>query len=393
MFLRIENGVSITGGALLTYHDSQEKEVIDEVMRKNDFDSARLKRLMALPDLTRKSNSPLKFIVDKILTISGFKHFDVVEIPETITVENNFDRFGFPKDHPARRPSDTYFVSSDRTLRTHTTSMWLYYLDDPKTREILESRGWIGELCYGKVYRKDEIDARHFPVFHQIDGLYIAKRSVREITLKDFQDILADIVKSVFGPNVEYRFLDDDFPYTYPSTQMEIKWRGEWLEIFGAGLVRDTVMQNFGFDPKKYNGWAFGFGLERLAMIKNGIPDIRVLWSEDPRITTQFKNVDSQYKEVSKYPEIIRDISFIISKSTSLNAFYEIVREAGGELVEEVKKTDEFEHDKKFGADKKSYTFRIVFRSHERTLTNDEVNTIHKNIEGLVRTQLNATIR
>lgn len=405
-FRRIEHGEAPTNGASLEYEDLQEEGIIKNLARETDFDSVRLKRIVALPDLTRKENSPIKFIVDKIVTLQSFQSFDIVQIPETITVTNNFDRFGFPKNHPARTPSDTYFVAGDRVLRTHTTSMWLYYLDDPKTRELLEKRGWIGELCYGKVYRKDEIDSKHFPVFHQIDGLYISKRSVKEITLKDFQDILSEITRGVFGPQVEFRFLDDDFPYTNPSTQMEIKRGNDWLEIFGAGLVRDTVLENFGFDPKVYNGWAFGFGLERLAMIKNGIPDIRLFWSDDPRITKQFRDIDSRFKEVSKYPEIIRDISFVVAKSTPLNAFYEIVREAGlsrqssggaktdGEnLVEEVKKTDEYEDAAKFGADKKSYTFRIVFRSHERTLLNDEINKIHKSIEELVKKELKAEIR
>ena len=392
-FQRIEHGEAPTNGASLEYGDPAEERIIKGLAGKTDFDSLRLKRLLAMPDLTRKANSPLKFIVDAIITLQSFSDFDVVEIPETITVADNFDRFDFPKDHPARRPSDTYFVSNDRVLRTHTTSMWLYYLDDPKTRETLEKRGWIGELCYGKVYRKDEIDSRHFPVFHQIDGLSISKRSVKEITLKDFQDILAEITRGVFGPKVEFRFLDDEFPYTDPSTQMEIRWGDQWLEIFGAGLVKDSVLKNFGFDPTVYNGWAFGFGLERLAMIKNNIPDIRIFWSEDPRIKNQFTSINSQFKEVSKYPEIIRDISFVVSKTTSLNSFYEIVREAGRDLVEEVKMTDQYEDDKKFGADRKSYTFRIVFRSHERTLLNDEINKIHKQIEELVKKELKASIR
>ncbi|MST04157.1 MAG: hypothetical protein EXS49_01135, partial [Candidatus Pacebacteria bacterium] len=119
----------------------------------------------------------------------------------------------------------------------------------------------------------------------------------------------------------------------------------------------------------------------------------RVLWSEDERITKQFKNINSIYEEVSKYPEIIRDISFIVDKNTSLNGFYEIVRHCAGDLAEEVKLIDQFENAKKFGENKKSYTFRVVYRSHERTLTNEEVNVIHKKVEEMTVKDLGAVIR
>ncbi|HEY4475248.1 MAG TPA: hypothetical protein VJB92_00775 [Candidatus Paceibacterota bacterium] len=384
---------SKTGGRQIAYEDPEEKAVLAELEKRGDFEALRLKRLLALPDLTRKANSPIKFLIERILELPDFRDFDVVKTPETVTVENAFDLFNFPADHPGRKPSDTFFIAQNRVLRTHTTSMWLYYLSDPEIRAELEERGWIGELCFGKVYRKDEIDAKHFPVFHQIDGLYICRREEKAITLKTLEDVLASIVKSVFGSKIEFRFLDDNFPFTDPSTQIEIKWSDKWLEIVGAGIVHEKVLKNFNLDPKVWNGWAFGFGLERLAMIKNNIPDIRIFWSEDPRITKQFTSIDSRYKEVSRYPEVVRDISFIVEKTTALNSFYEIVREAGGDLIEEVRLTDQFENAQKFGADKKSYTFRIVYRSHERTLTNEEVNVIHKQIEQLVERELKAQIR
>lgn len=384
---------SPTGGEFLKYEDPEEQKILAELEERNDFDALRLKRLLALPDLTRKANSPIKFIIDKILAIPDFKDFDVVEIPETVTVKNAFDLFNFPADHPGRKPTDTFFITPDRVLRPHTTSMWLYYLSDPKVRETLEKRGWLGELCYGKAYRKDEIDRKHFPVFHQIDGLYITKKAQKEITLKTLQNVLANIVRSIFGPKTEFRFLDDNFPFTNPSTQIEIKWGNDWLEVVGAGIVHTEVLKNFDLDPKVYNGWAFGFGLERLAMMKNNIPDIRIFWSEDSRIAKQFTSIDSKYKEVSKYPSVVRDISFVVSKEISLNRFYEIVRHCAGDLVEEVTLTDQYEDEKKFGKDKKSYTFRIIYRSHERTLTNSEVNTIHGQVEEFVKKELGAAIR
>lgn len=169
-------------------------------------------------------------------------------------------------------------------------------------------------------------------------------------------------------------------------------FNGAWMEVNGAGLVHPQVLKNFGLDPEIYNGWAFGFG-DRLAMIKMGIPDIRILWSDDPRITGQFKDINSKYKEVSKYPEISRDISFVIDKSINLNNYYEIVRDFAENLIEEVKLIDEFESEEKFGKDKKSYTFRITYRSPEKTLTNEEINIIQDKIREKTKQDLNAIIR
>jgi phenylalanyl-tRNA synthetase alpha chain len=386
-------GQAPTGGENLRYTDPAEQKVLEDLGARTDFDALRLKRIIALPDLTRKQNSPVKFIIDRILQLPLFAGFDVTQIPETIRAADAFDLFDFPADHPSRKETDTYFVANDRILRTHTTSMWLYYLSDPKILEKLNTRGWVGELCFGKVYRKDEIDRKHFPVFHQIDGMYLVKRSEKVLGLKDLQDVLVQIVQGVFGSNIEYRFLDDAFPFTDPSTQIEIKFNNDWLEVVGAGIVRKSTLEHLGVDPNLYNGWAFGFGVERLAMQKMEIPDIRVLWSDDERITSQFKNFDSMYKEVSKYPSVIRDISFIVKKEVVPNRFYDIVREIGGDLVEEVQLTDQYENEKKLGAENKSYTFRIVYRSFERTLTNEEVNGVHKKIEDLVKQDLEATIR
>jgi phenylalanyl-tRNA synthetase alpha chain len=174
---------------------------------------------------------------------------------------------------------------------------------------------------------------------------------------------------------------------------MDIKFNDDWLEVVGSGLVHTEVLKKFGLDPEIYNGWAFGFGLERLAMVKMGINDIRVFWSDDERITSQFKDINSKFKEVSKYPETSRDISFIIDKSVNLNNYYEIVRDFAENLIEEVKLLDEYEDDAKFGADKKSYTFRIVYRSPERTLTAEEVNEIQEKIREKTKTDLNAVLR
>jgi len=259
--------------------------------------------------------------------------------------------------------------------------------------EVLEKDGEFGALSTGIVFRKDEIDRKHYPAFHQIDGLYVCRKDKQIIKQRDLELVEEDIVKTLFGKDVKFRFLVDSFPFTDPSVQIEIRFNNDWMEIVGSGLVHQRVLKNFGIDPEVYNGWAFGFGIERLAMIKMGIPDIRILWSSDPRITSQFKDKNSKYKEVSKYPETSRDISFIIDKNINLNNYYEIVRDSAENLIEEVKLVDEFENDKKFGKDKKSYTFRIVYRSPERTLTNEEINKIQEEIREETKKELKAVLR
>ncbi len=376
----------------ITINNQREKDLILELQARNDIDAQRLKKLLALPDLTKKEHSPIKILVDTVMQLPRFADFDVIEFPKIVTVEENFDVLNTPKDHPSRRQTDTYYFTDNDILRTQMTVMWPYYLRHEGIMEKLEKEGQLALMSAGIVFRKDEIDQKHFPAFHQIDFLYICKKDKKVITQKDLEEVQADAVRSIFN-DIEFKFLVDSFPFTDPSIQIEINWNGQWMEITGAGLVHKQVLKNFGLDPEIYNGWAFAFGIERLAMIKMNINDIRIFWSDDPRITNQFTDINSKYKEVSKYPPINRDISFIIPKSVSLNNYYELVRDAAGDLVEEVKLTDEYENDEKFGANKKSYTFHIVYRSLEKTLTDAEVNTIHDKITEKTKEEFGAIIR
>ncbi len=373
--------------------DPKQKELIKQLEARDDVKAERIKRLLKLPDLTKKDNSPIKILVDQILKLPRFNDFDLMDFPKIVTVEQNFDVLNTPPDHPSRRESDTYYLNDTHILRTQTTAMWPFYLRDKDVLKKLEKEGEVALLSTGIVFRKDEIDRKHFPAFHQIDGLLICKKDKKIITLDDLKEVEVEMTKSIFGEGVEYRFLVDSFPFTDPSVQIEIMFNGGWLEIVGSGLVHEQVLKNFGLDPEIYNGWAFGFGIERLAMVKFEIPDIRVFWSNDPRITSQFKDINSKFIEVSKYPETSRDISFIIDKNISLNNYYEIVRDYAENLIEEVKLVDEYEDEQKFGKDKKSYTFRIVYRSHERTLTNDEINKIQEEIREKTKQDLNVIIR
>lgn len=359
---------------------------------KTDFKSLRIKQLLALPDLTRTEGSPLKFLVDAVVKIRRFENFDIVKVPEIVSVRNNFDLLNTPPDHPSRRETDTYYVEKNLVLRTQTTVMWPYYLSEENIKK-LTAEGEIGALCFGKVYRKDEIDRSHYPVFHQIDGLYICRKDKKIIGIPELTKVLVDIVKTIYGAEVEYQISEDTFPFTDPSIQIAIKWRNQWLEVVGAGAVHTRVLKNLGIDPSVYNGWAFGFGLERLAMIKMEIPDIRIFWSTDKRITSQFKDLNSRFQEISKYPMTYRDISFVVDKDTNLNNYYEIIRSCAGDLVEEVSLLDKYENKEKFGKNKISYTFRIVYRSHERTLTNKEIDEIMFKITSNLQNQYQAKIR
>ena len=167
------------------------------------------------------------------------------------------------------------------------------------------------------------------------------------------------------------------------------------MEVNGAGLVHPQVIKNLGLDPEIYNGWAFGFGVDRLAMLKMKIPDIRLLWSKDERVTKQLKNIKNTYQPVSKYPPVVRDISFVVDKKDyNPNRYYELIREVtGDDMVEEAKLLDSYEDAKKFGLDKVSYTYRIVYRSNNRTLTNDEVTKIHEELQHQTSEQFNAELR
>jgi len=373
--------------------DTFVEKLSTEIKKKDDINSLRIKKLLNYPDLSRMSNSPIKIILDRILAISRFKDFDIIEIPEIISVENNFDILNTASDHPSRKKTDTYYLNEDYVLRTHTTAMWSFYLKHSRAIENINKGEDLKCLSYGKVYRKDEIDRSHFPVFHQIDGLYICKKEKKIIGIKDLNEVLIDIAKSIYGESVEYKISEDTFPFTDPSVEIEVKKDDNWFEILGAGVVHEKVLENLNLDPAVYNGWAFGFGLERLAMAKMNIPDIRLFWSDNERVTSQFKDLQSQYKEVSKFPMTYRDISFIIDKETDLKNYYEIVRDYAENLIEEVSLIDKYENQEKLGIGKISYTFRITYRSHDRTLTNEEINKIQEKIRKKTEEELKATLR
>lgn len=379
--------------------DSPEEVALTEALeQRTDAEAERIKRYLAMPDLSRTPGSPLYEITEKVKAAPSFAGFDIIEIPEIVPASISFDLFDFPADHPSRSKSDTYYVDEENILRTHDTVFWYYYLNHPEIKERIAQGEAMGALCYGKVYRKDEIDSRHMNIFHQFGGWYIAP-DTQELNPEDLKTALGDIVRTVFGPEQVFRINVDNFPYTDPSFEVEVNVKGtaaegpakgEWLEILGSGMPKKSVFKKMGVEG--YHGWAFGFGIERLAIISMSLPDIRLLWSTDPRVKAQLK-LGQTYKEVSKFPPVVRDISFVVPKSFIPNDYFDLIREVGGEMVENVELLDKYENDEKFGTDKMSYTYRVTYRHLEKTLTNEEVNAVHAELEERTEKEFSASIR
>lgn len=358
---------------------------------RTDAEAMRMKRYLGMADLARTQGSPLYEIVERVKKVPALAGLDIIEIPEIVPAEITFDLFDFPADHVARSTSDTYYVDAKNILRTHNTVSWYYYFNSPEVKEKFARKEHLGAICFGKVYRKDEIDRRHMNVFHQIDGWKLIPDSEGVLPLDELKRVLSEIVENVFGKDTEYRFLDDEFPYTDPSTQIEVMVNGAWVEILGAGMIKRSVLAKLGITG--YNGWAFGFGIERLAILSMELPDIRLLWSNDERVKKQLV-LGTKFKEVSKYPAVVRDISFIVdSKTFQPNVYFDIVRDVVGDMAEEMALVDEYENAAKFGEGKKSYAYRVTYRSLDRTLTDAEVNDLHKKLEEETRKVLNATVR
>ncbi len=370
---------------------NKEKELIEALNLRTDAEANRIRNYLSMPDLSKTEGSPLHEIVKRVKEVKALEGLDVINIPEIVPCDITFDLFDFPANHVARSKSDTYYVDENNILRTHNTVSWYYYFNNEEIKERVKNKEHLGALCFGKVYRKDEIDRRHMNVFHQIDGWKVIPNEEGMMPLDELKRVLSEVVETVFGKETEYRFLDDTFPYTDPSTQIEVKVNGEWVEILGAGMIKPSVLSKMGIEG--YNGWAFGFGIERLAILSLNLPDIRLLWSNDERVKKQIV-WGQTYKEVSKYPPIKRDISFIVNKSEfTPNDYFDLARDVIGDLAEEMALLDEYENDEKFGAGKKSYAYRVTYRSLEKTLTDDEVNALHKQLESETAKVFNAEIR
>ena len=367
----------------------EETKLHKELEARSDIEAIRMERYLDMPDLSRTPGSPLAEIVQKAKQVPALKNFDDIKIPEIVTTDILFDLFNMGPDHPARSKSDTYYVDEKNVLRTHDTVFWYYYLNHPEIKKRIENKETLGAICYGKVYRKDEIDRRHMNIFHQFGGWLIGPDEREKITPEDLKKVLSEIARSIFG-DVQIRFNNDNFPYTDPSFEMEAEINSEWIEMLGCGMVRKSVLSALGLEG--YHGWAFGFGLERLAIASMELPDIRLLWSNDPRVQKQMK-MGQKFVEVSKFPPVVRDISFLVKNSFVPNDYFDLVRETAPGLVEQVELIDKYENAEKFGTDNVSYAYRITYRNLDKTLTNAEVDEVHKKIEEVTRKVYGATIR
>lgn len=325
-----------------------------------------------------QQNHPIEILKRKIYDYFGDAFSKHDNFSEIVTTEKNFDLLLIPENHPSRRLTDTYYYDEFHVLRTHTSAHQI---------DLLKERN-KSFLVTGDCYRRDEIDSTHFPVFHQMEGVKILDNSNENEVKKDLLTTLTGLIKHLF-PDTLYRITDSYFPFTAPSFEFEIFWNDKWIEVLGCGCIHPQVLENG--NCKNQNGWAFGMGLERLAMILFKIPDIRIFWSTDKRFLDQFYNGEiAEFKSYSKFPECYKDIAFWINEEFHYNDFCELVRETGDDLVESVKLIDEFTHPK---TGLTSHCYRISYRSYDRSLTNQEINEKFSKLQNLVSQKLNLKIR
>jgi phenylalanyl-tRNA synthetase alpha chain len=221
---------------------------------------------------------PINQVKDFLLSMLADLGFQEVNGPEIESEEFNFDMLNIKKSHPARQMHDTFYVENkSHVLRTHTSPVQI--------RSMLETKPPFAFSSAGKVYRKDD-DATHLPMFHQVEGIYVDI----DVTFANLKDLIHQILHNLFGKDVEIRFRPSYFPFTEPSAEVDIlSENGKWLEILGCGIVNPIVLKNCNIDPEKYSGLAFGLGVERIAMLKYGVNDIREFYKSNLDFLGQFK--------------------------------------------------------------------------------------------------------
>jgi phenylalanyl-tRNA synthetase alpha chain len=383
-----------------------------------------------------------------------------------VSTKHNFDVLGFPPDHPGRSRTDTYYVNDKTVLRTHTSAHQQAYFQQIARNEKSRPEE-VGYTVIADVYRRDAIDRSHYPVFHQMEGAMLwkrpatnplaasketaatimddvqkiprhdvvvedpnptihaqrnplqdehhsaeeveavaahLKRSLERMVIKIFTE--ASKAASSGGAEAEslkVRWVEAYFPFTSPSWELEVFWQGDWLEILGCGVIKQDLLINS--DVPDRIGWAFGLGLERIAMLLFNIPDIRLFWSRDERFLSQFRAGHiARFEPFSKHPACYKDVAFWLPPAAVTggssaaggavpfheNDVMEIVRGVGGDLVEDVTLIDEFTHPK---SARKSMCYRINYRSLERTLTNEESNEMNLKVREKLVEELGVELR
>ena len=229
-------------------------------------------------NISMGSRHPISITINKITSILsnyGFASVSGIEIEDEF---HNFEALNIPETHPARDMHDTFYVSDNKLLRTHTSSVQI--------RSMLSNKAPLKIMTPGKVYRCDS-DPTHSPMFHQIEGLYIDK----DVNFCHLKGVLINFIKEFFGKDMEIRFRPSYFPFTEPSAELDIKFKGKWLEVLGCGMVHPNVLSNVKINTKQYSGFAFGLGVERLAMLKYDIVDLRMFYENDISFLSQFRGL------------------------------------------------------------------------------------------------------
>lgn len=347
---------------------------------------------------------------------AAYTHID--DTPPVVTTEQNFDSLFIPPGHASRQRHDNYYINSTHMLRAHTSA---------HQRDFIKM-GLNKFLVTGDVYRRDEIDSNHYPVFHQMEGvalftkeelfrssddesLEILERQPNEmIETSDKQakhtidgakmmelnlkKTLENLVRDLFGGDTETRWGSCYFPFTHPSYELEVKFKGNWLEVLGSGVMKQEILEHAGAGGKI--GWAFGLGLDRLAMLLFDIPDIRMLWSTNERFVHQFRNVgldpatDIVFQKYSLLPPIVRDITFWIDETFNEKDFYDTVRDVCGDIIEKAELIDTFVHPT---LGRTSRCYRLVYCCTEDINTSKEVNKLQETLNTELVARHNVEIR
>lgn len=268
---------------------SSSKEKFKEQIKRAKLEKERIDISISRNELTYGHSHPLMKTIKELEDLFMSMGFSVVYGPEIETVENNFDALNSPEDHPSRDITDTFYITEDILLRTHTSPVQI--------RVMKEMEPPIKIVSAGRTFRFDDVDDTHSPMFHQLEGLVID----RNITMANLKQTIDIFIKELFGDEMETRFRPHYFPFTEPSAEVDVscfqcKGKGcnscggtGWsLELLGCGLVHPRVLENCGIDSEEYSGFAFGMGVDRIAMVKYGIDDIRLLFENDMRFLKQF---------------------------------------------------------------------------------------------------------
>ena len=253
--------------------------------QRNTLETAKLKAQLAtetldvtMPGISRSLGRlhPLNSTIDRVLDIFVGLGYQVSTGPHVETDYYNFEALNIPPDHPARDMQDTFFLTDNILMRTHTSPVQIRYMEthEPPIRIVAP----------GRVYRRDTVDATHSAVFHQVEILAVDKG----LTFTDLKGTIKEFLTQMFGEELPVKFRASYFPFTEPSAEVDVQWKGKWLEVMGCGMVDPNVLKAVGYDPEIYTGFAAGLGIERFAMVLHQIDDIRRLYNSDLRFLKQF---------------------------------------------------------------------------------------------------------